>query len=376
MTQIRIRGTVPEELTADATKFYEQYWDEGATVPEQTTSRSVQLLKAVLPEPPESKRILEIGVGAEGGIIRLLKDANEVCGLDASAAAVASCARLGVPARQLNNDREVIPFPADYFDVVFAFEVCEHLANPQFAIEEIRRTLKPGGLFVASTPNPLIHHWPRFFYPSLIERDAFRDFLLANRFHVRQELGLYANRYAVIVDSPADRSWSWVWISDNVKNDPDRLLECGKYFWDRVDDRGVRMRPMEAADLFRAILTLNAADVIARGLLAAALVYRVINGEETEFRECLSALLAEAARPPSEASIAAKCGLCLTQIELLKFGLATLRDDQFSTAITEIGGRHPTHAADLNRRAGEARRFADRCCSRSNHGASVERVAE
>jgi len=42
------------------------------------------------------------------------------------------------------------------FDTVFAMEVLEHLYNPQFAAEEIRRLLVPGGTLIATT---------RFIYP-------------------------------------------------------------------------------------------------------------------------------------------------------------------------------------------------------------------
>lgn len=43
------------------------------------------------------------------------------------------------------------------FDAVTAWEVFEHLENPYFAIREVRRVLKPGGIFMLSMPNPF--HW-------------------------------------------------------------------------------------------------------------------------------------------------------------------------------------------------------------------------
>jgi SAM-dependent methyltransferase len=45
--------------------------------------------------------------------------------------------------------------PKNYFDIVIATEVLEHLYNPQKAVEEIRKILKKGGICVATT---------RFFY--------------------------------------------------------------------------------------------------------------------------------------------------------------------------------------------------------------------
>jgi SAM-dependent methyltransferase len=44
--------------------------------------------------------------------------------------------------------------PSDTYDAVFANYVFEHLPDPDGAIAEIRRVLKPGGLAVVSVPNP------------------------------------------------------------------------------------------------------------------------------------------------------------------------------------------------------------------------------
>ena len=48
-----------------------------------------------------------------------------------------------------------IPFPDNSFDVVISSEVIEHTVDPQRAISEMHRVLKPGGLMVVTTPNKL-----------------------------------------------------------------------------------------------------------------------------------------------------------------------------------------------------------------------------
>lgn len=48
-------------------------------------------------------------------------------------------------------DLHDIKWEADYFDSVVAIEVLEHLYNPQKAVDEMRRILKPGGVCVLST---------------------------------------------------------------------------------------------------------------------------------------------------------------------------------------------------------------------------------
>lgn len=46
-----------------------------------------------------------------------------------------------------------LPFENEQFDYVALFEVVEHLYNPLYALREVNRVLKPGGLLFISTPN-------------------------------------------------------------------------------------------------------------------------------------------------------------------------------------------------------------------------------
>ncbi len=52
-----------------------------------------------------------------------------------------------------------IPHADQTFDLVFADNVLEHVADPVTALLEIRRVLKPGGRFLAKTPNKW-HYMP------------------------------------------------------------------------------------------------------------------------------------------------------------------------------------------------------------------------
>lgn len=48
---------------------------------------------------------------------------------------------------------ERLPFDDKSFDLIWCSEVIEHLKDPAFALSELRRVAKPGGLLVLTTPN-------------------------------------------------------------------------------------------------------------------------------------------------------------------------------------------------------------------------------
>jgi SAM-dependent methyltransferase len=64
-------------------------------------------------------------------------------------------ARRSVILIQWDFDREpVLPFPDDHFDVVTMLAVLEHIEKPRLVpmVSEIHRVLRPGGIYVLTTP--------------------------------------------------------------------------------------------------------------------------------------------------------------------------------------------------------------------------------
>lgn len=106
------------------------------------------------------QRLLDLGAGA--GIVRYMDfrgKAAHICGVDLDTRVEEN--------PYLDEGRiaagESIPYEDDRFDVVVSDNVLEHLDRPRQVFAEVRRVLKPGGLFFAKTPN-------RWHYVAMIAR--------------------------------------------------------------------------------------------------------------------------------------------------------------------------------------------------------------
>jgi SAM-dependent methyltransferase len=58
-----------------------------------------------------------------------------------------------IRATRLDIEREPLPYPDSFFDVVVTNQVFEHLKQIYFPMDEIARVLRPGGHFIFSVPN-------------------------------------------------------------------------------------------------------------------------------------------------------------------------------------------------------------------------------
>ncbi len=100
--------------------------------------------------------VLDLGAGA--GIVREMNFkglARRICGVDLDPR---------VETNPMLDEGKVadagrIPYPDDVFDLVFADNVMEHLADPAGALNEVWRVLKPAGVFLFKTPNKT-HYMP------------------------------------------------------------------------------------------------------------------------------------------------------------------------------------------------------------------------
>lgn len=101
-------------------------------------------------------RVLDCGIGSGSlslALASITTDPPEYQGIDTSramlAAADAELHRAGIVAQLRQSDVRAIPDLDRTFDVVMAAHVLEHLPDPQAALREMVRVLKPGGVLFA-----------------------------------------------------------------------------------------------------------------------------------------------------------------------------------------------------------------------------------
>lgn len=107
-------------------------------------------------------RALDIGC-ADGALVdALLQEGVDACGVDVSLDAV-NASPVKNRLKWVDVDEERLPFPNEYFGLVTAIDVLEHLYRPEKAIADISRVLKPGGYFFFTTPSPSPCHKIKIF---------------------------------------------------------------------------------------------------------------------------------------------------------------------------------------------------------------------
>lgn len=106
------------------------------------------------------KVVVDLASGTGMGTDLLMKFGARTCvGLELDFAATACAASLYKGCRFAVCDAARTCLRDGCADVVVSFETIEHLADPAKFLAECKRLLRPGGLFICSTPNREVHRW-------------------------------------------------------------------------------------------------------------------------------------------------------------------------------------------------------------------------
>jgi SAM-dependent methyltransferase len=102
------------------------------------------------------KRVLDAACGVGYGAAYLAEHARDVVGVDRNEEAIAYALRRYARPNlsfEVGDVLDLRHHPDASFDVVCSFETIEHLTDPGRLVAEAARVLRPGGIFVCSTPN-------------------------------------------------------------------------------------------------------------------------------------------------------------------------------------------------------------------------------
>jgi SAM-dependent methyltransferase len=127
-------------------------WGGSAAFDRVRIAITMQRMRPLIPTGKRS-RILELGFGRGVMLRRFLDDGHEIHGIEAG--------MLDVDIDPLVRERgtlhlgraEDVDLPRDYFDLVYAVHVIEHLSDPQRVFDKLATALAPGGRFYFVTPN-------------------------------------------------------------------------------------------------------------------------------------------------------------------------------------------------------------------------------
>jgi ubiquinone/menaquinone biosynthesis C-methylase UbiE len=123
-------------------------WRERRINQEQYQEERVELLAGVA-GPPAGLRLLDLGAGMGGFAVAAALAGATVTACEYNPAycriVELRAARHGLRLPVFNAAGERLPFPRASFDAVTAWDVLEHVQDPQAVLAEIARVLRPGG---------------------------------------------------------------------------------------------------------------------------------------------------------------------------------------------------------------------------------------
>ncbi len=139
------------------------------------------------------KTVLDIACGEGYGAFLLSENAAKVVGVDIDGEAVRQAADKYRQANLsfLTGSVARIPIEGEaVFDLIVSFETIEHVDNDAQAafLSEVKRLLRPGGVFIVSTPNKLLYsdlpNYKNEFHVKEFYEGEFADFLRSHFGHV------------------------------------------------------------------------------------------------------------------------------------------------------------------------------------------------
>ena len=137
---------------ADQVRYYDRRWSNFDHANLYCLERSVFILQSILAEGTDYPRICDLGCGA-GWLTNMLSAFGPTLGVELSPQAVELARQRYPGAEFICADATRWEPQKAQFDVVVSQEVLEHIVDKRAYLRVARRSLKPGGCLVMTTPN-------------------------------------------------------------------------------------------------------------------------------------------------------------------------------------------------------------------------------
>lgn len=128
--------------------IFESAYSDDSDISKQA---SVKLIRSILNKEPNDLNILDVGCG-DGKILAPFSRKNRIFGLDSSKNLLNKAKKRGYSVKDVNLEASW-PFKDEFFDIVLASHVIEHIVDTDFFLSEANRVLKKSGKLILALPN-------------------------------------------------------------------------------------------------------------------------------------------------------------------------------------------------------------------------------
>lgn len=124
--------------------------------PRDEVRRRLEVYVPILKEAQISSDVLDLGSGRGEWLQLLASEGVEACGVDCNRILIEGCRGLGLNVIEQDALVHLRSLPPESLNAVTTFHMVEHLSFETLIklLDEIGRTLRPGGMLIVETPNP------------------------------------------------------------------------------------------------------------------------------------------------------------------------------------------------------------------------------
>lgn len=149
----------PQPTDEELDKLYQaEYFDSWGTIDDvsvywELKRTLARRLLSMVDIKDKGARVLDVGCATGAFLSVILEEGHKAYGVDINPDAIRKAAELVPGAEVKAGTLGGAGWGGDFFDVVVMSDVLEHLRDPCDVLEQVYRSLKPGGRLVVLTPN-------------------------------------------------------------------------------------------------------------------------------------------------------------------------------------------------------------------------------